>query len=261
MSNTKQQKWLASPLGAYLMAQEQTLFDEAVSDVFGFYAVQMGLLEIDLLQHSRMPHMVYATSEPAISADMPCQERSYKVSCDTTQMPWQAASVDLLLLPHALDFSLNAHQTLREAERVLVPEGHVMMTGFNPFSMWGLKQRFNRDAGFPWDGEFLPLLRIKDWLALLGFEIVDIKMACFAPPFNSLSWLSRFQCMDKASSHWWLMMGGVYFIVAKKRVLGMRVIRPNWNKAKIKPSMVSVPSQRQPSQQINDIKPRFAIRR
>ena len=218
-------------------------FDEAVANVFGFYSVQMGMLEMDLLKQSRIPYMVRSEPKQQKNDDKRCL-----VHCDTTQMPWQANSVDLLLLPHALELSVNAHQTLREAERVLVPEGHLMLTGFNPYSAWGMKQRLNRDKCFPWNSEFIPLLRIKDWLALLGLEIVNIKMACFAPPINNEAWLNRFQPQDKASEHWWLMMGGVYFIVAKKKVLGMRLIRPNWTKSKLKPSMVSVPSQRQPSQ-------------
>lgn len=244
-----QSAWLSSALGQYLQAQEQALFDDAVANVFGFYSVQMGMLEMDLLKHSRIPYMVRSDNLRPLNEDKRCI-----VCCDTTQMPWQANSVDLLLLPHALEMSLNAHQTLREAERVLVPEGHLMLTCFNPYSTWGLKQRLHQDKGFPWRNEFIPLLRIKDWLALLGLEMVNIKMACFAPPINQEGWLKRFQSKDKASEHWWLMMGGVYFIVAKKKVLGMRVIRPNWTTSKIKPSMVTVPSQRQPSQQMNDSK-------
>ena len=149
-----------------------------------------------------------------------------------------------VLLPHVLEFSENPHQTLREAERVLVPEGHIMISGFNPISTWGLKRLAAGREGYPWDGNFLPLLRIKDWLALLGFELTATRMACYAPPCRNPAWLGRFRGLDKAGDRWWPMMGGIYFIVAKKRVLGMRLIRPNWQATKLKPRLVATPSQK-----------------
>lgn len=250
MTDLNNSQWYESPLARYLCEQESCLFEEAISNLFGFYAVQIEGLKYDFLHFARIPFKVVAGQfavAPTVSSGGVLQT----VRCLSTQLPWQASSVDLVLLPHTLDFSDDPHQTLRETERILVPEGHIVLSGFNPYSFWGAKKKVNRSTQFPWQGDFISLLRIKDWLALLGFEIVSIKMACFSPPVDNQRWLQRFQCMDKASPHWWLMPGGVYFIVAKKRVAGMRVIRPNWTKSTLKRSMVSVPTQRQPSQQVN----------
>lgn len=230
-----QQTWFTTPLGNYLQAQEQALFDEAVNNIFGFNAVQLGMWDADLLRNCRMPFSFKAGARQGI------------VHCQSTQLPFQANSIDLLLLPHILEFSDDPHQTLREAERVLVPEGHIIISGFNPLSAWGLKRISAQAKGYPWDGDFFSLLRIKDWLALLDFDILEVKMGCYSFPFSNPSWLGRCQFMDKSGSRWWTMMGGVYFIVAKKRVLGMRVIRPNWKQNRLK-SLVSVPTQRQPTQ-------------
>lgn len=232
MSIDYQQEWLATPLGTYLQVQEQALFDDAVSDIFGFNAVQVGMLQMDFLRNSRIPFSLKAgVSQGA-------------VNCESHQLPFMTNSIDLLQLPHVLEFSQDPHQTLREAERVLVPEGHIMISGFNPISTWGLRRLAAKHDRYPWNGNFLSLLRIKDWLALLGFEMVAGRMACYAPPCSNPAWLSRFRCMDKAGDHRWPMMGGVYFIVAKKRVLGMRLIRPNWNKSQLKPGLVPAPSQK-----------------
>lgn len=232
MSIEQQQQWLQTSLGHYLQAQEQTLFDHAVSDVFGFNAVQVGMLQMDLLRNSRIPF--------SLKADL----HAGAVHCEPSQLPFVTNSIDLLQLPHVLEFSEDPHQTLREAERVLVAEGHIMISGFNPISTWGLKRLAAKKEGYPWDGNFLPLLRIKDWLALLGFELVATRMACYAPPCKNPAWRGRFQGLDSAGDRWWPMMGGVYFIVAKKRVLGMRLIRPNWQAAKLKPGLVPTPSQK-----------------
>lgn len=227
-----QQPWLQSELGAYLRDQEQALFDQLVADLFGFNAVQIGLPEMDLLRNCRIP---FSFRTDITQGDM----------CSTPEfLPIREKCLDLVLLPHALEFSLNPHQVLREVERVLVPEGHVVISGFNPLSLWGLKRLFARHGGYPWDGDFLSQPRIKDWLALLGFEVVAWHMACFAPPFQKTAWRNRFACLDKAGNSKWPMLGGVYFIVARKRVLGMRLIKPSWNKAKLKPNLVPAPTQK-----------------
>ena len=235
MSIEHRQAWLQTPLGNYLQLQEQALFDDAVSDVFGFNAVQMGMLQMDLLRNSRIAY--------CLKADI----HAGAVNCEASQLPFRTNSIDLLQLPHVLEFSENPHQTLREVERVLVPEGHVMISGFNPISTWGLKSFVAKGEGYPWDGSFLTLLRIKDWLALLGFETVTARMACYAPPCRNPAWLSRFKKLDRAGNHRWPMLGGIYFIVAKKRVIGMRLIRPNWQASKLKPNLVPTPSQKNDS--------------
>lgn len=254
MSIDNQQTWLETALGQYLQAQEQALFDDAVVDVFGFNAVQLGLPQMDLLRNSRIPFLIQADALQGT------------IRCDSVQLPIAANSIDLLLLPHSLDFSPNPQQTLREVERVLVAEGHVILTGFNPVSPWGLKRLLNKqnkpdpqgvddtsvdnNPNFQtlWDGNFLSLLRVRDWLELLGFEVLVSRMACYAPPFSKTSWLQRFEFADNAARKWWPMTGGVYFIVAKKKVVGMRLIRPNWSKAKFKPRLVATPTQKGDSQ-------------
>lgn len=230
-----QQTWLATALGNYLISQEQALFDSAVANIFGFNAVQLGMTDIDFLRSCRMPFMLKAGAKQGA------------VNCQSTQLPFKTKSIDLLLLPHVLEFSEDPHQTLRDAERVLVPEGHIIISGFNPLSAWGLKRLVAKSKGYPWQGTFFSLLRIKDWLALLDLEIVSVKMDCYVLPFSNPSWLKRCDFMDKTGSGWWPMMGGIYLIVAKKRVLGMRVIRPEWKQNRLK-SLVTAPTQRQPTQ-------------
>ncbi|WP_137718587.1 class I SAM-dependent methyltransferase [Methylobacillus flagellatus] len=231
-TQTQAKQWLATPLGTHLKQRELALFDEAVADVFGFNAVQIGMLELDLLRNARMPFRV--------RADVHAGE----VRLLESQLPFLNNSVDLLLLPHALDFSAEPQQTLRECERILVPEGHLVLTGFNPLSLWGARRLLARRQGYPWQGNFFSLLRIKDWLALLGLELVSVRMAQHAPPLASPLWRQRFAWMDSAGPRCWPMMGGIYCIVAKKRVLGMRVIRPQWQKSKLKAGLVATPSPR-----------------
>lgn len=231
-----EQAWLDSALGQYVQAQEQVLFDSAVSDVFGFNALQLGMANVDFLQNSRIP---FALKAGAVVGDL---------RCDSEQLPFSANTVDLLLMPHVLDFSRHPQQSLREAERVLMPEGCLVITGFNPISSWGLRRVVSQrcpSSSRLWQSHFFSHLRIKDWLHLLGFEIVSTHMACHQLPFQSHAWLHRFEFLDKLGRRFWPMFGAVYCIVAKKRVVGMRVIKPNWKSAKMRPGFATRPSQKE----------------
>lgn len=211
--------WLTSPYGQYLLEREQAFMDQHVADMFGFHAVQIGLPEYDLLRASRIPLRVIAGPEPGVG-----------VALDVDELPFDSASLDLVVLPHVLEFNEHPHEVLREVERALLPGGHVIITGFNPRSLLGLRRALGSKHDYPWRGKFISLPRIKDWLALLGFQIVSGRFSCYAPPLTSPGWLGRLRLIDPAGDRWWAVCGGVYFLKAVKRVPGMRLIRPQWNR-------------------------------
>lgn len=212
-------EWLPTPLGRYLLEREQAYYDREVADIFGYNALQLGLPQQDLLRNNRMPLHLRAGREERLG-----------LRADPAFLPIGGQSIDLVLLPHVLEFSDQPHQILREAERVLIPEGQLIVSGFNPFSLWGMARRLPglRDA-LPGQRRFISLPRIKDWLALLGFEVVAGRMCCYAPPIQRETWLHRFSFMEAAGDRWWALGGGIYFLRARKRVQGMRLITPTWN--------------------------------
>jgi SAM-dependent methyltransferase len=237
-SCASQLAWQESTLGQYLLGREQAMYDAVVGDIFGFNALQLGLLKMDALKSSRIPHLLRVGN------------REGDTLCESDYLPFAESCIDLVCLPHVLEFSRNPHQTLREAERILVPEGHLILTGFNPISAWGFKQALAKDESYPWHGHFFTLSRIKDWLALLGLEFVSGSMNCYELPINDEKWLKRFEFLDKLGEKWWPMMGGLYFIVAKKRVVNMHLLKPNWKKNSIKSSLaVSSNPKSKPHQQ------------
>jgi len=209
--------WFDSELGQYVLAREQAWFDAVSVDLFGFNAMQAGHCGVDCLRANRMPHRFCAGSDQG------------ELRCLAEQLPIASQSLDLLALPHQLEFSAHPHQLLREAERVLRPEGRLLIAGFNPLSLWGLRRTLiRREADWPWRGRFIHLARIKDWLALLGFELAGGRMACYAPPLEHAAWIKRFAFLEAAGDRWWALGGGVYLIHAVKRVHGMRLIAPKW---------------------------------
>lgn len=212
-------EWLATPLGRYVLAWEQDCCDGLVADIFGYNAVQLGIAQADLLRANRMPFRFKAgAGEVAV-------ENAFDA------LPFASASLDLVVLPHVLEFAANPHQVLREVERVLVPEGHVVIAGFNPLSLFGLRRLLAGSTGCaPWQGQYLSQRRLKDWLALLSFEAQGYSSGCFVPALDQERWLERMRFADRALERWWPMVGGVYVLHAIKRVHGMRLIVPKWDK-------------------------------
>jgi len=227
--------WFQTPAGRYLLEWERKQVDAAVVDIFGYHALQLGVPGLDGLQANRMPHQWLACEETPVNEDKASAAR-VAVLCDYSALPFPANSLDLVLMPHSLEFSTDPHAALREVERVLVPEGRVVICGLNPASLWGLQQRrghLYRKMGFgrlflPDGGEFIGYWRLRDWLRLLGFEVELGEFGCYRPGVVSDKWFQRFDWMDKAGARWWPIFGAAYFLVAVKRVRGVRLLGPAW---------------------------------
>jgi SAM-dependent methyltransferase len=211
-------EWFATPLGQYVLAREQAYFDKVVADVFGYNAFQFGMPGADLLRASRIVLRCRVGRSGASG-----------LLADFRDLPLAGNSVDLAVLPHVLEFSSDPHQILREVARVLVPEGQVTISCFNPLSLWGVRRAFGNKLRYPWNGRFIHLARLKDWCALLGLEIVGGQMGCYVWPATSEKWLGRFAFMEAAGDRWWPIQGGVYYLQAVKRVRGLRLILPKWS--------------------------------
>ena len=239
--------WLQTAPGRYLLEWEQHALDQAVTDAFGYHALQLGMPQLDGLRANRMPHRWVASDSlivPELLAMPPpadtqittlSAEEPLALFCEFDALPFPDNSVDLVVLPHSLERARDPHRSLREVERVLRPEGRVVIVGFNPASLWGLRQRaghLRRGMGLgrtnamylPRAGEFIGYWRLRDWLRLLSFEVEGGRFGCYRPPLASQRWLDRFAWMDSTGDRWWPVLGSVYFITAVKRVRGMRLI-------------------------------------
>lgn len=241
-------RWLTTPAGRYLVQWEQDCLDHAVTDAFGYHALQLGLPAIDALRANRMPHRWVAIDSMAdqdrLLMPLPEDDRISTLSpddplslrCEFDALPFPDHSIDLAVLPHTLELARDPHLTLSEVERVLTPEGRVVIVCLNPASLWGLRQRFGRPprtgtSGPPGDGPWLPgpgafmgYRRLRDWLRLLGFEVEGARFGCWRPPLRSQAWLDRFAWADTVGKTWWPVLGAVYCVQAVKRVRGMRLV-------------------------------------
>ncbi|MBT3505439.1 MAG: methyltransferase domain-containing protein [Piscirickettsiaceae bacterium] len=226
-------RWWQSPLGHAVLKQEQQLFQSVPEHFHGYYQLQVGG-EINLLPEMVMPKFKRRMGK---SAD---------VAGANEALPFKSKSLDTLLLSHILEFSADPHQVLREAERVLVGDGTMIICCFNPWSLWGVRRLFSRKISAPWNGHFFGKSRIKDWLSLLNFDVIACEKLMFRPPVKSEKWLQRAVKFDTLGHRFWPIFSGVKVLVATKRTVPLTPVAQRWRPGQIFPkkSLVTKPATR-----------------
>lgn len=217
--------WLQTTLGQSLIQAEYECLGPLLRGYYGPVAVQIGESEFD--SFVKLSDAVFCYSgamEPGRAGG-----GAADLLCIPEQLPFETRSVGLVVLPHVLEFSDYPHQILREVERILMPEGHLVVLGFNPFSLWGLAGLFRRSR-MPWNGQFSSLTRIKDWLQLLNFELTAGRMIYHRPPVRSDRIRRRLGFFENAGGRWWPLGAAVYAVVARKREIGITPLHPEWRK-------------------------------
>ena len=223
--------WHELPMGAWLEAEVQERLNAWCPMLFGYHLLKLGALSSELsCQCSTIRQQSALAPEGEHLA----------ILGELEQLPVRDGSVDACLLAHALDYSADPHQVLREVDRVLTADGWVLISGFNPHSLLGLGALWPRlRQHHPWHARLFAPERIRDWLELLGFELVYVEQF----GFSSFSSHSRI--------HWWrenigrLYFGyfaSVYVLAARKRTVPLTPERDHrWlRKPVILPGMAGV---------------------
>jgi len=214
--------WFESEPGHAVACAELQLAGDVLPDLFGYHVLQLGqAYSTPMIACSRIQHQLVIATGPACGGE--------GLSARAEALPIQAGSVDVLVLPHVLEFARSPHAVLREAERVLIPEGHLVVLGFNPWSLFGLwRLAAGWRGNMPWCGRFVGLARLRDWLALLGFDIERVERLSFRPPLRRARLHAKLEFIERLGSHFWPVFGNVHFVLARKRVVAVRPIRASW---------------------------------
>lgn len=219
-------EWLQSALGQSLMDAEYECLKPMLSRFFGPVGVQISDSGVRSFISVSGAAFCYSAS---MAPEDPGDGEPVGLYCIPEQLPFDTKSVSLVILPHVLEFSDYPHQILREVERILAPEGHLVILGFNPLSLWGLVSVF-RGNRMPWNARFSTLARIKDWLQLLNFELTAGKMIYHRPPVQSERVRRRLGFLENAGDRWWPLGAAVYAVAARKREIGITPLHPLWTK-------------------------------
>lgn len=214
---------LGAAAASYLQQWQAQRVDRLLADVFGYHAVQVGQAGMDWLQANRMPHRWRVRAEcdgSAVDLQGPSVGPAHHLEMDTRAWPWSAASLDLVVLPHTLEWCADPHLCLREVERVLMPEGRLLVAGLQPWRWWSRKAQRQPEgrAGL----QPIALGRLRDWLRLLDFEVETVVLGGWTPPLRSPAALQRLAWMDRWGPHALPGLHGHYLLLATKRVPGVR---------------------------------------
>lgn len=214
-------EWFLSPLGQELLSAEQQLLDHILPDLFGYHALQLGqVVPCHLLRESRILHRFVADKQLVSVQGLSALQTL------PHQLPLASQSVDVVVIHHLLEVTHNPHALLREAARVVIPEGHILIVGFNPWSLWGL-WRFCR---MPWTTtgwltQALSAQRLHDWLSLLGFEMLGVETSYFRPPVTANPLRQHLLWLETLGRRYWPHGGASYVILAQKKSSCLTPIR------------------------------------
>lgn len=210
-------KWLKSKQGARLTAIEKDYLKILLENIYGSHA----LLLADPAQIA-FADVLQVNDHVLVHPSKTCRAKEF-ISAKYSALPIAPDSMQVVLMPHTLEFVSNPHQVLREMEKVVRPEGHVIILGFNPMSLCGLR-RFFSNRGI-WAGEFRSVNKVKDWLTLLGFDVVKSSYHKFLPSIETDS-----DFIEELGKKICPVFAGLYVVIAKKTILGMTPQRPEWKR-------------------------------
>jgi SAM-dependent methyltransferase len=212
--------WWGCALGRALLAAESELLASALEDVFGWELLQLGAWgnARELLQGSRTRRQSLIAA-PAFSCGA-------DIIAQPSRLPVLSDSIDAVLLPHTLEFAPDPYAILREADRVLVGEGQLLLLGFRPWSLWGMRARWSR-AGFP------PGMRrvlserlVREWLVLLGYELVTEQRYLYLGPWSRGLAAGEGTGRILRAGLTYPLPAGAYLLKARKRIYTLTPIRP-----------------------------------
>ena len=217
--------WYATPLGAEVARAEAAAVERQLDGLVGYYLIQVGLAGVFCagVGEGRIRSRIQLPAAPRPNVP------GIQVAGLPALLPIASDSVDAVVLPHTLDLEEDPQTALREVERVLIPEGRVIVMGFNALSLWGAWGLVGQRRGrVPWCGRFLTPFRVRDWLTLLGFDVEAEEMLVFRPPWRRAGRGRGVSLMDTLGTRYWPFLGGVYVIRGVKRVSTLTPLRPSW---------------------------------
>jgi len=213
-------QWYACELGQDVLRAEEALLADILPELFGYHAVQLGqVVKHNLLTASRIRHRTVVGAAPTVTGLSP-------LVALPEQLPFATGSIDLVLIHHGVDTAVSTHALLREASRVLIPGGHILVVGFNPWSLWGLWRLLRFPwSRVPWLRRFVSPQRLADWMRLLDFEVVGLESAFFVPPLQSAIVRRRFAWLEHLGPRYWSQGGASYVLLARKHESCLTPIR------------------------------------
>lgn len=226
--------WFDTLPGLVICQQEKRLLDDALKNLFGYFLIQLGSVSNEsLLTNSRI------TSKVLVDETLPQNTEKtglHWVQAELDFLPIGKEKADVVVLPHTLETVDDPYYLLRQVDSMLLPEGHMVITGFNGLACMPFRLKYlARLNGFN-QAQYRRVSRLKEWLAVLGYEVKLVNYSpvmCFAANEKYKSWARFIEKLEQALQRLGLNFGNVYCVVAKKHVdsptlVGMKWHLPKW---------------------------------
>lgn len=236
-------RWFTSPLGRQVLLEEQQVLDDLLPEMFGYHLMQLSVLPNTILHHQSTTGHQFRI-EPVCSNEISntndavgknsSTSTSYTVA-DFEHLPIDMEVIDVAIVHHALEFSTHPHQLLREVTRTLIPNGHIVLIGFNPYSLLGLRHAIGRlfSRSLVYRRQRLPVSRLRDWFEVLDLEIVHSQQCVFGLPLHQYCTSKR---LNRWLQHVLPFWGGCYVLILRKNITPMTMIKSSWKKNPVLPT-------------------------
>lgn len=216
--------WTSLPSGQLLRTHVQKQLDHILWNRFGYHLLSIGPFA---------PGLDYQSSPVRLHCSVGIHRGDIRAKAEN--LPIRSDSMDVVVLPLALDFCSNPHALLREVQRVITGDGHVIIMGLNPWSLWGVRRYVGRRDHPLWQSRFLAMQRVLDWLQLLGFEVGEQSHFFYQPPLKTERWQQRWDFIERFGKRYWPIAGACYTLCAQKREMPVTPLRLR------KPRLVGLP--------------------
>ena len=227
--------WYGSETGQYLLAELETTLNPILATTFGYYSLQIGCsgLAPRIHESCRIKHQ-FTLAE---------WDQSAQIQANPSMLPIASDSVDLVVLMHHLSNTSEPHAILREAFRILIPEGKLVIIDFNPISLWGLRHFFQSWLEHvPFKGHYFTAKRVDDWMRLLGFDKNRVHRVGYLPPIQKPSVTRHLGWLEKGMRNWFPRFGALNLLVYSKSVSPLTPVRHRWVTRKLIPAKIARPS-------------------
>lgn len=221
--------WSQLKNGQWVSDSIQTRLDEWCPRLFGYHLLKLGGLSCELTSFNcNIQHQVSVDRHNPL----------HNVIADGQDLPFVEKSFDAVILAHQLDFCNDPHRLLREVDRVMIDDGYIIISGFNPISFIGLASFMPwRKNDLPWSGRMFTPARVKDWLSILNYQVIECDSYALFPMQNCRT---MWTWLENGIGDWANVFGSAYFIVARKRTYPLKPIKPHWRlKRKLTPVNVN----------------------
>lgn len=227
--------WLTQFLGVNVLETEREFLSLVLAQRYGKHILLLGVPHQHiLLQKTVISHQVVLS--PLINK----HKNTDYIEGGFYELPIASGSIDVVIVPHSLEYIDNPRQLLTEACRIVKPEGYMMVLGFNPFSFWGLKKSWMKSRHIPWSGNFHSMGTVKTWLKLADFELVEQHIFLFRPPVQNQRVYKKLKFLEWMGRRLYAPFGGIYLLIAKAKVIPLTPIKLHW-KQKLSTLQVTIP--------------------